>query len=36
VKHKNAKPLKGFSGAGVIEIVESFEAMPIAPSTRSG
>jgi len=24
-KHPNAKPLKGFSGAGVLEIVESFD-----------
>lgn len=24
-KHPDAKPLKGFSGAGVLEIVESFE-----------
>ncbi len=25
VKHESAKPLKGFSGAGVLEIVDSFE-----------
>ena len=25
VKHESAKPLKGFGGAGVLEIVESFE-----------
>jgi phage-related protein len=25
MKHESAKPLKGFGGAGVLEIVESFE-----------
>ena len=33
-KHRDAKPLRGFSGAGVLEIVEDHEAIRIAQSTR--
>ena len=31
-KHQNAKPLKGFVGAGVLEVVEDLQAILIEPS----
>lgn len=33
-KHPDAKPLKGFGGAGVLEVVEDFQGMRTAPSIR--
>jgi phage-related protein len=32
-QHPDAKPLKGFGGAGVLEIAEALEGTPIDPST---
>lgn len=29
-KHSQAKPMKGFSGAGVLEVVEDYIVTPIA------
>ena len=34
-KHPDAKPLKGFKSAGVLEIVSDFDGNTFAPSTRS-
>jgi hypothetical protein len=34
-KHPDAKPLSGFSGAGVLEIVENMIVTPTAPSIQS-
>ena len=33
-KHADAKPLRGFSGAGILEIVEDHAGDTIAPCTR--
>jgi hypothetical protein len=33
-KHPDAKPLKGFGGAGVLEVVEDIRGMLTAPSIR--
>jgi len=33
-KHVDAKPLKGFGGAGVLEVVEDHDRSPTGPSTR--
>ena len=33
-KHPDAKPPKGFKGAGVLEIVSDLTATPFPPSTR--
>ena len=35
-KHEQAKPLKGFGSAGVLEIVEAWDRNPIVLFTRCG
>ena len=35
-KHEQAKPLKGFGSAGVLEVVEDDAGAPTAPCTPSG
>ena len=35
-KHADAKPLRGFGGAGVLEIVENHSGDTIVPSIRCG
>ena len=34
-KHADAKPLRGFGGAGILEIAEDPRVIPIVPSIRS-
>src|ERR1035441_6239446 len=35
-KHEQAKPLKGFGSAGVLEVTEDWDRVRIEPSTRYG